>query len=191
MGEYIAYTKIKLLSLVVLVVFISGCSEIDDFLRVGKPKITKSRVGLTGFEAQAEQKICAQKTCVTAVYTASTSNILSFVIVGNENIENFLNQNGINSNQLVHSMDFLEVIKESNGNIRHLRFLIPKNETNNNDQQIKNVCNNIKVECSVDIIIPTKNTDINKLIDAGCLFFNTVVVVPDYADVACVIYALS
>ncbi|MEK6983218.1 MAG: hypothetical protein AABX33_01480 [Nanoarchaeota archaeon] len=113
------------------------------------------------------------------------------MIVGNENIENFLIQNGINPNELAETMNFLEVIKESNGNIRNLRFLVPKNETNDNDSQIKNICNNIKVECSVDIIIPDEKTNINKLIDAGCLFFNTVIAIPDYGDLACAIYVLS
>ena len=186
-----SFTKNKLLSLAIVVLLVSSCSLADDFIKTGKPKVTKSKVGLTGFEAQAEQKICAQKTCVTAVYTASTSNLLSFVIVGNENIENFLMQNGINSNELVGTMNFLEVVKESNGNIRNLRFLVPKNETNDNDSQIKKVCNNIRVECSVDVIVPDEKTNINKLIDAGCIFVNTIIAIPDIGDLACAIYVLS
>ena len=180
---------ISTLFLICLIIITTGCSEIDDIIKINKPKVTKSEVGLAGFEARAEQKICAQKTCFKAVYAASTSNLLSFVIVGNENIRNYLNQNGIDSNGLVNTMDFLEVVKESDGNIRHLRFLVPTNETQNN--QITNVCNNIRVECSVEIIVPSKDSDLNNLIDAGCLFFNTVFLVPDYVDAACIIYALN
>ena len=100
-------------------------------------------------------------------------------------------QNGINSNELVGTMNFLEVVKESNGNIRNLRFLVPKNETNDNDSQIKKVCNNIRVECSVDVIVPDEKTNINKLIDAGCIFVNTIIAIPDIGDLACAIYVLS
>jgi len=180
-----------ILIIIMLILFVSGCSLIDDFIKVSKPQVTKNKIGLTGFEAQAKQKICAQKQCITALYTVSNKNLLEFVIIGNENIENYLRENGISTRGLTDTINFLEVIRSSNGGIRQLRFLIPKNETDVDDSNINSICKNVNIECSVDIIVQNENTDLNNLIDAGCLFFATVVVIPDYVDVACAIYVLS
>ena len=178
----------KILFLLVLMI-LSSCTLIDDYVKFNKPKY-KSQVGLSGVKAEISQKICSQKKCVTTSYEARTSNLLTIVLIGNDEIKNFLIENGISTLLLSTSIDFLEVIKDPNGKLNELNFLITTNETKNVDPNLCQGIKNINIECRVEVYIPTEEgTNIKNIVDKACLvaFGN---VIPDYVDLGCIIINL-
>lgn len=180
--------KIKIILLLLSILILSGCAFIDDIIKV-KPIRHKSEFGLAGFEAKAEQKICANKACVTASYQIKSQSLVNYVIVGSPNIQSYLRENDITTSDIDVGIKFLDVLTDKNGGIRNLKFIIPTNETKSQDTNLCNRIKNPNIECQVQIMVPSEDKTLKEWLDAGCfLAFGNIV--PDPADAICVIVIL-
>ena len=175
---------------ILLIIFISGCSFIDDVV-LKKPK-SKAAIGMAGAELTVEQRICQKTKCIKVAYEAKTTNLISFVLIGNSEIKNYLEENHIASSDISNIIDYVEVFKNPNGQLQQINLLIPSNETDPT-KATANLCSGIisrGIECEIKIMPVESDKNLKEWVNAGCLFaFGNVV--PDPIDAACIIVNLA